>query len=118
MSLMPLFKDDAQCSLIAAGSVTGATPATAPIAGGASPILRGIASSAVTYVSAGKYTIQLPGNEPFKNCLFFAVPIGVAATDITFHVISFSAAGLITYQANAAAVATDCDHYFMVIRYS
>lgn len=121
MASRPQFANDTISTIVVAGSVTGAS-GVAPIAGGASPAMVGIAAStgaagqSIVLGTTGNYTMTLPNAEPFKDCLFFAFGIGIAATDITFHVISFSAAGVIVYQANAAAVATNCDHYFFVLR--
>lgn len=123
MATRPQFANDQVSTLVASGSVTGAS-GVAPITGGASPVMVGIAAStgaggqSIVRNSAGNYTITLPNAEAFKNCVFFAFPIGVAATDITFHLISFSAVGVINYIANATAAATDCDHYFFVLRLS
>lgn len=116
----PNFQNDSVSSLYAAGSVTGAT-GVAPIAGGASPLLKGVAAAGIGRTSAGLYTINTAtglGAEAlaFKDGSIDMTPIGIAATDITMHIVSWTAAGLITVQANAGAVATDCDFTFKIWR--
>jgi hypothetical protein len=122
---MPPFTSDTVHAIICAGSVTGAS-GVAPIAGGGSPTMRGIAPStgaagqSIVRLGAGSYTIQLPGGEPSTVGSIHITPIGAAGT-IQFHVVSWSAAGLITIESVLGSsvgpiVPTDSDFIFAVYR--